>query len=241
MIPLVLIHGFMGGSAQWEKQIKDLSKDFEIILIDLPGFGANNHLPVINEIIGFSDWIISELRRRNITKYHLLGHSMGGMIVQEMVRSDYNNIDKLILYGTGSVGVLPGRFETIAQSKIRAQEDGASSTAFRISSTWFLDYEKSPAHEACARIAKYSSIEAILAGLDAMSEWSGEKYLKHIENKTLILWGDGDRTYLWPQIEILWERIRSSNLSVIAGCAHAAHLEKPEIFNKIVKDFLKNS
>ncbi|MBT7559547.1 MAG: alpha/beta fold hydrolase, partial [Rhodobacterales bacterium] len=75
MIPLVLVHGFMGGSAQWEKQIKDLSKDFEIILIDLPGFGANNHLPVINEIIGFSDWIISELRRRNITKYHLLGHS----------------------------------------------------------------------------------------------------------------------------------------------------------------------
>jgi len=117
MIPLVLIHGFMGGSAQWEKQVKDLSRDFEIILIDLPGFGANNHLPVINEIIGFSDWIISELRRRNITKYHLLGHSMGGMIVQEMVRSDYNNIDKLILYGTGSVGVLPGRFETILKVK----------------------------------------------------------------------------------------------------------------------------
>ena len=80
---------------------------------------------------------------------------------------------------------MPGRFETIAQSKIRAQEDGASSTAFRISSTWFLDYEKSPAHEACARIAKYSSIEAILAGLDAMSEWSGEKYLKHIEKRHL--------------------------------------------------------
>ena len=87
----------------------------------------------------------------------------------------------------------PKDLNLFTQSKIRAQEDGASSTAFRISSTWFLDYDKSPAHEACARIAKYSSIEAILAGLDAMSEWSGEKYLKHIENKTLILWGDGDR------------------------------------------------
>ena len=136
---------------------------------------------------------------------------------------------------------MTGRFETIAQSKIRAEEDGASSTAFRISSTWFLDYEKFPAHEACARIAKYSSIEAILAGLDAMSGWSGEKYLKHIENKTLILWGDKDRTYLWPQIKELWKNIKDSNLSVIPGCAHAVHLEKPEIFNKIVKDFLKNS
>ena len=75
----------MGGSAQREKRIEDLSKDFEINLIDLPGFNANNHLPVINEIIGFSDWIISELRRRNIKKYHLLGHSMGGMIVQKIL------------------------------------------------------------------------------------------------------------------------------------------------------------
>ena len=240
MIPIVLVHGFMGGSEQWEEQIKSLSKDFEVIAIDLPGFGKNNHLPVINEIIGFSDWILAELKRRNIKKYHLLGHSMGGMIVQEMVRSDYNNINKLILYGTGSVGVLPGRFETIAQSKIRAEEDGASYTAFRISSTWFLDYEKFPANEACARIAKYSSIEAILAGLDAMSVWSGEKYLKHIENKTLILWGDKDRTYLWPQIKELWKNIKDSNLSVIPGCAHAVHLEKPYIFNKTIHSFLES-
>ena len=34
MIPLVLVHGFMGGSVQWEKQVKDLSRDFEIVLID---------------------------------------------------------------------------------------------------------------------------------------------------------------------------------------------------------------
>ena len=50
-----------------------------------------------------------------------------------------------------------------------------------------------------------------------------------------------DRTYLWPQIKELWKNIKDSNLSVIPGCAHAVHLEKPEIFNKIVKDFLKNS
>jgi pimeloyl-ACP methyl ester carboxylesterase len=161
------------------------------------------------------------------------------MIVQEMVRSDSQNIDKLILYGTGSLGVLPGRFETIKQSKIRAKNDGASETAARISATWFLDYDNSFAYEACSKIAKKSSIESILAGLDAMNEWSGEQNLKKVENKTLIIWGDQDRTYLWPQIEILWKNIKNSNLSVIPGCAHAVHLEKPEIFNKVIKDFLK--
>ena len=44
-----------------------------------------------------------------------------------------------------------------------------------------------------------------------------------------------------PKLRYYGKDIKSSNLSVIAGCAHAAHLEKPEIFNKIVKDFLKNS
>ena len=129
MTPLVFVHGFMGGSEQWEKQFDELSKEYELITIDLPGFGINNQLPAINSIYSFSKWVIAELKKKNIKKYHLLGHSMGGMIVQEMVRSDSQNIDKLILYGTGSLGVLPGRFETIKQSKIRAKNDGASETA----------------------------------------------------------------------------------------------------------------
>ncbi|MGY9052454.1 MAG: alpha/beta fold hydrolase, partial [Rhodobacterales bacterium] len=100
MTPLVFVHGFMGGSEQWEKQLDELSKEYKLITIDLPGFGKNNQLPAINSIYSFSKWVIAELKKKNIKKYHLLGHSMGGMIVQEMVRTDSQNIDKLILYGT---------------------------------------------------------------------------------------------------------------------------------------------
>ena len=85
MTPLVFVHGFMGGSEQWEKQFDELSKEYELITIDLPGFGINNQLPAINSIYSFSKWVIAELKKKNIKKYHLLGHSMGGMIVQEMV------------------------------------------------------------------------------------------------------------------------------------------------------------
>ena len=82
MTPLVFIHGFRGGSEQWEKQLDELSKEYELITIDLPGFGKNNQLPAINSIYSFSKWIIDELKKKNIKKYHLLGYSMGGMIVQ---------------------------------------------------------------------------------------------------------------------------------------------------------------
>ncbi len=238
MIPLVLVHGFMGGSQQWDPQIAALSQAFDLLAVDLPGFGKNNSHPSINSIGGFADWVIAELGRKGIKRYHLLGHSMGGMIAQEMAHRDPNRVDHLILYGTGPIGVLPGRFETIAESKARAAADGAGMTARRISATWFLDREAAPAYEACAKIAEQSSPDAIPAGLDAMQTWSGVDNLPAINAPTLLIWGDGDRTYPWEQIERLWRGISGAALAVVPGCAHAVHLEKPSIFNELVLDFL---
>ena len=238
MIPLVLVHGFMGGSAQWTAQTTALGVTRPVIAVDLPGFGANAHLPELDRIDGFADWVIADLTARGVQRYDLLGHSMGGMIVQEMARRDAARIDRLILYGTGAVGVLPGRFETIAQSKARAAADGAHATARRIAATWFLAREEAPAYPACAAIAEASTPASIAAGLDAMENWSGEAHLSQIAAETLVLWGDGDRTYAWAQTQRLWEQVPRSRLAVVPGCAHAVHLEKPALFNALVSDFL---
>ncbi|MBW4710428.1 alpha/beta hydrolase [Roseobacter sp. YSTF-M11] len=238
MTPLVLVHGFMGGSAQWDLQREYLEQLCPVVTVDLPGFGENNHLPPIATIEGFADWIIAHLVEKGITTFHLMGHSMGGMIVQQMAHQVPDRIEKLILYGTGAVGMLPGRFETIAQSKQRAKEDGVASTARRIAATWFVETEAAAEYPACARIAEQSAAMAFDAGLDAMQGWSGTDYLAGNPLETLVLWGDQDRTYLWRQIERLWRSIPSTSLAVIPGCAHAVHMEKPDLFNRIVADFL---
>ncbi|WP_299830810.1 alpha/beta fold hydrolase [uncultured Roseobacter sp.] len=238
MKTLVLVHGFMGGSAQWDAQAAHFGDRYNVFAPDLPGFGANRHLPVLHSISAFADWVIGELRRNGIKRYHLLGHSMGGMIVQEMTRKDQDNIDRLVLYGTGAIGVLPGRFETIEQSKARALADGARVTARRIAATWFLDHQQDPAFESCAAIAENASRDAIQAGLDAMQAWRGDDFLPSITPETLVLWGDGDRTYQWQQAHQLWETIPRSNLAVVPNCAHAVHLEMPEVFNLLVSGFL---
>ncbi|MCO4825814.1 MAG: alpha/beta fold hydrolase [Amylibacter sp.] len=238
MTPLVLVHGFMGGSAQWEPQQSGLSDNIELIAIDLPGFGKNNHLEAINTIGGFADWVISELSNRNVDRYHLLGHSMGGMIAQEIALRDRDRVDHLVLYATGAEGVLPGRFETIEESKTRAIVDGTNATARRIAATWFLHKENAPAYESCAAIAEQSATDAITAGLDAMQTWSGTHNLSDIRPKTLVIWGDNDRTYKWQQIQLIWNSISLVNLAVVPECAHAVHLEKPLIFNRLILDFL---
>jgi pimeloyl-ACP methyl ester carboxylesterase len=234
-----MVHGFLGGSAQWDGQVAALSDTRDVITIDLPGFGKNAELPAVNSIAGFADFVIDELTASGVDRFHLLGHSMGGMIVQEVAHRIPDRIAKLILYATGAVGVLPGRFETIAESKSRAQTDGAGVTARRIAATWFLNGANDPAYDGCAAIAEQAGIDAILAGLDAMQEWSGDDALSSIKPETLVIWGDRDRTYRWPQIERLWTAIPHTNLSVFPNCAHAVHLENPNGFNDVLSNYLK--
>lgn len=234
-----MVHGFLGGSAQWSGQIAAMPDQGDVITVDLPGFGQNAHLPAIDTITGFADWVVNNLNTRGVDRFNLLGHSMGGMVAQEITHRVPDRIEQLVLYATGSIGVLPGRFETIAESKMRAQHDGARATARRIAGTWFLNGADDPAYAGCAAIAEHASLDAILAGLDAMEAWSGENALPSIRSDTLVIWGDRDRTYQWPQIERLWTAIPQTSLSVFPSCAHAVHLEDPTGFNHVLRNYLR--
>jgi pimeloyl-ACP methyl ester carboxylesterase len=241
MTPLVMVHGFMGGSRQWAEQTKALASKYDVVTVDLPGFGENAHLRAPDTITEFASWVLEHLTAQGIERFHLLGHSMGGMIAQEMVRLAAERVDQLVLYGTGATGVLPGRFEPIHISKSRAQTEGPKRTARRIAATWFLEREAAAGFEGCAGIAECSSLDAIVAGLTAMEGWNGEGNLAAIKARTLVIWGDNDRTYPWRQIEQLWTSIADTSLAVIPNCAHAAHLEKPDLFNRLLSDFLDDA
>ena len=234
MKPFVLVHGFMGGSDQWALQAP-LAVGRDLIAVDLPGFGKSAHMPPINTIEGSAEWVLAEIAHQ---EFDLLGHSMGGMIVQEMTRLAPDRVRKLVLYGTGASGELPGRFESIEISMQRARTEGARHTARRIAATWFVKRDSVPEYPACAAIAERAGLTAIVAGLEAMSGWSGLDHLVGISAPTLVLWGDCDRTYEWSQIETLWRTIPGCNLAVVPSCAHAVHLERPRQLNALISDFL---
>lgn len=238
MAALVFVHGYLGGSAQWRDQVELFAPKFDVITPDLPGFGLNRELRAPDDIGAFADYVLDQATAAGVERFHLVGHSMGGMIVQEMVARAPARVDRLVLYGTGPVGLLPGRFESIAESSRRVVADGVEATGRRISATWFVDYERAPNYPVCAELAVLASEQAALAGLAAMEKWSGEAALANIASPTLVLWGDCDRTYLWSQPQQLWQGIPGARLAVIPGCAHAVHLEKPRLFNAILEDFL---
>ena len=239
--PLVLVHGFLGSSDMWSPQVDFFKNDFRVIAPALPGFGKSNNLNSCDSIECMAKAILDLLEKKEIENYNLLGHSMGGMIAQEIAKIAGDKILKLICYGTGPIGNIPGRFETIDQSREKLKINGLKFTAHRIAKTWFVEEDKSKYFYLCDEAGKQTSIEATDNGLVAMKNWNGVENLKNIKNETLIIWGDQDKAYNFNQVETLNNKISNSDLKIIRGCSHNVHLEKPEEFNIILKKFLKNN
>jgi pimeloyl-ACP methyl ester carboxylesterase len=236
--PLVLVHGYLGGSAIWADQIARFSPFRDVICPDLAGFGASADLTAPATIAGHAENVLALLNHLKVDKFELLGHSMGGMIVQEMVRLAPDRIDRLVLYGTGPVGVMPGRFESIAESRAKLLRDGVAETAKRIAATWFLQGRSAEGFPLCEALGQQTSLQAAVASLQAWESWDGRHNLHAIRCPTLVLWGSHDRSYDWLQPEALWRGIPNADLAVVPNSAHNVHLEKPAFFNALLTDFL---
>ena len=236
--PLVLVHGFLGSSKMWKPQIDFFKYHFRVITPDLPGFGRSNKAKSHNSIQSIANLLLDRLEEKKIDKFHLLGHSMGGMIVQEMAKKSGGKISKLVCYSTGPRGEMPGRFETVDQSRENIKKNGLEVTAKNIAQTWFVLGEKAKYFDLCLEAGTQTSIEAADNALIAIKNWDGVKNLQDIKNNTLIIWGDKDKSYNLGQVQTLEKNISDSNLVIFKGCAHNVHLEQPDQFNHTIKDFL---
>jgi len=238
--PLVLVHGFLGSSTMWKPQIDFLKNHFRVITPDLPGFGKSKKAKSHNSIQSLSNLILDCLEEKKIRKIHLLGHSMGGMIVQEMTKNKGDKISKLICYSTGPKGEMPGRFETVDASRENLKKNGLKKMARNIAKTWFVKGEDAKYFDVCIEAGRQTSMEAADNSLVAFKNWNGVDALKKIKNKTLIIWGDKDKSYNLSQAKTLEKNISNSSLIIFNGCAHNVHLEKIDEFNRTVLNFINN-
>ena len=163
---------------------------------------------------------------------------MGGMIVQEMVKISGDRIKKLICFATGSIGDVPGRFESMDTTRERLKKDGLKETVNRITKKWFIEGNKAKYYYLCENAVKNISIQSADNALIAMKNWRGYENLKNIKQDTLIIWGDRDVSYNFDQVDTLKKNIPNSKLEIFKGCSHNVHLEEPQKFNETVKNFL---
>ena len=236
--PLVLVHGYLGSSEMWCLQRDYLSKFFRVISPALPGFGERLEAQSLNSINDMAKFVINIIDEKKIDRFNLLGHSMGGMIVQEIAKLAGDRINKLICFATGSIGEIPGRFEPIDETRKRLKEEGADISFSRVPKKWFVKGDKDKNYYLCTNAVQNVSSETADNALKAMKNWSGIDNLKNIKNETLIVWGDKDTSYNFDQVDTLKKNIKNSKLEIFKDCAHNVHLEEADKFNKLIKDFI---
>ena len=236
--PFVFVHGYLGSSKMWNFQKEFFSKHYRVIIPALPGFGESHNVKSLDSINKMAREIIDLLDQKNIDKFNLIGHSMGGMIVQEITKLIGDRVNKLICFATGSIGEIPGRFETIDETREKLKKDGIEVSFSRVPKKWFVKGDKDKNYYLCKKAVKDVSLETADNALLAMKNWRGKEDLKNIKNETLIIWGDKDTSYNFDQVDTLKKNIKNSRLEIFKDCAHNVHLEQPDQFNNLVQKFI---
>ncbi|WP_433706447.1 alpha/beta fold hydrolase [Paraburkholderia sacchari] len=78
--PLVLIHGVGMQASAWYPQMDDLSREFRVISVDMPGHGTSDALDASADLQQFVQWAIEFIEALHAGPVNLAGHSMGSLI-----------------------------------------------------------------------------------------------------------------------------------------------------------------
>jgi 3-oxoadipate enol-lactonase len=97
---LLLIDGLTGTCLGWEPLLPALAKHFRVITSDNRGVGRSAAPPGPYTTRQMADDAAALLAHLGVTRAHVVGHSMGGMIAQELTLAYPTLVDRLVLYGT---------------------------------------------------------------------------------------------------------------------------------------------
>ena len=100
---ITFVHGAGGSSSIWYKQLRDLKKKHNILLVDLRGHGRSKS-PIYDKLKSYtfdviSDELIEVLDYLKIEKSHFVGISLGTIIIRELAERYPERCSSMIMGG----------------------------------------------------------------------------------------------------------------------------------------------
>ncbi len=246
--PLLMLHGFMGESSDFDSLAGRLKEDYFCIALDLPGHGQNRCDDEAEYTIEeTSHAIIEFLTYKKIKSPHLYGYSMGGRIAYNLLTSYPNYFDKAILESA-----LPGikseidRAERKKNDLLLAEEICKQPMNLFLEEWYHLDMFSSMNQnsanfkEMIKRKLKNDSSKLGLSlkysGTGAMkSLWD---LLPDIQTQVLCISGELDKKFCSIAQEVCDMYTNFSHL-IFDDISHNVHFEQEEKFAHIVKKYFK--
>ena len=243
---VTFVHGAGGSSSIWFKQIRDYSKQFNVLLLDLRGHG--NSKPTIKSAFEkrytfdtIVDDIVEVLDFEKVEKSHFVGISLGTIIIRQLAENYPERISSMIMGGAimklnvrsqilmrlGNVvkSVIPYLwlyrfFAFIIMPKKNHRE----------SRLLFVREAKKLYHKEFLRWYKLTSELKPLLRLFRQVD---------VGIPTLYVMGEEDYMFL-PSIKKLAGMQQASHVIVVPDCGHVVNVEQPDVFNKKTLAFLKS-
>lgn len=239
--PLLLIHGLGSSLHDWEKQVPDFAKHFQVIACDVRGHGQTDKPPGPYSIPQMTEDIVQFLLALEISRLHIVGVSMGGMIAYQLAVSHPQMVKRLVVVNCTPELLIKSFKEQLIvwQREIIVRIIGMRKMGEVLSERLFIKPEQAELREIFVERWAENDPQAYLASMRALVGWSVADQLYKLTMPVRIIAADEDYDFMGDKAAYL-DRTPNAELVIIEDSRHGTPVEHPEQFNKLVLDFLLN-
>jgi 3-oxoadipate enol-lactonase len=220
----------------WRPQIESFSASYQVITCDLPAHGETPDVFGEYTVAKLCEFVIRLLDSVGADRVHICGHSLGGMVAQEVAVAHSDRVQKLVLAETalGTQNTFWERIQTyFARPFLRLTPQ---TSLVRMSTNLYGSLNPEVGVFIEQDMSKFDHDTSIRV-MSAAFEFSGKSQLGEIHAPTLVLVAEKNRR-THAQGREMSERIPAAKFEIIPDSHHMLNLDNPDSFNKTVLAFL---
>ena len=238
--PLVFLHGIGGAARAWRTQLEAFGDRYRALAWDMPGYGGSVPLASVS-IATLAEALQTFLDQVGAKRPVLVGHSIGGMIVQQWLVNRPLAARAAILAQTSpAFGKTDGDWQkSFIEARLGPLDRGETMTSLAPSLVKELvGDDPDPSGMQVARACMASVPEASYrACMLALLGFDLRQALKEIRVPTLVLSGAKDKNAPAPMMAKMASFIPSATYVELEGAGHLVNLERPKAFNVALDQF----
>lgn len=238
---IVLLHGYTGSRQIWFNFADDLSKDYTVIMPDLPGHGESDLLPDLS-MEKMADVVDALLKHLEIPECTMIGHSMGGYLTLQYVKKFPKKIKGFALFHSNASADNPeikeNRFRTIEIIKKNHND-----FLVNFISDLFFEENRDALEEEILFLQKSASTmnaEALVAAQKAMAERAGSiGLLSTTTVPVLFIIAKQDSRIDFNKVLAQTVLAKKTFVLILDKCGHMGYMEAPKETLAAIYGFLR--
>ena len=239
---VVFLHGIGADSESFAFQLEAFAAaGYHAVSWDMPGYGRSAPMTPMT-FTGLAGRLRQFLDELNVPAVHVVGHSIGGMIVQQLARTAQEKLLTMVLAQTSpAFGSKDGEFQRkFIAERLQPLQRGQSMADIAtevLPSLVGVDPDKKGVELAQKCMSRVPS-DAYVAAVQCLVEFEGRDHLPLIAVPTLVLAGEKDNNAPASMMEKMAQKIPGAEFATIPNAGHLAPMGNPDAFNHVVLDFL---